>query len=146
MRHVPGVFNPADLYSRGLSPDALVELKEFHQGPQFLLQNVSSWPTSESIRNDEREEDIDVNLVDFEPENNIIDSCIARYPTKIRLNRVIAWCLRFIRNCRVKTEKSTKARKRKLEVKELTVSEYKKALAVCRAQLTEFESDMRCLE
>ena len=64
---MPGVFNPADLRSRGLSPDALVELREFNQGPQFLLQNVSSWSTSESIRNDEREEDVDVNLVDFEP-------------------------------------------------------------------------------
>ena len=103
---------------------------------------------SESIRNDEREEDIDVNLVDFEPENNVIDSCIARYSTKIRLERVIAWCLRFIRNCLVKTEKSTKARKRRLEVKELTVSECKRALAVCvrRAQLTEFEPEMGCLE
>ena len=61
---------------------------------------------------------------------------------------MIAWCLRFIRNCRIKTEKSTKARTRWLEVKELTVSECKKALAVClrRAQLTEFEPEMRCLE
>jgi hypothetical protein len=48
----------------------------------------------------------------------------------------------------MKTEKSTKARTRWLEVKELTVSECKKALAVClrRAQLTEFEPEMRCLE
>jgi hypothetical protein len=55
-RHVPTQSNPADLISRGLEPSVLSKSTLWWRGPQWLLQESASWPTTEfNIPNDNLE-------------------------------------------------------------------------------------------
>ncbi|XP_057367080.1 uncharacterized protein LOC130688111 [Daphnia carinata] len=106
-RHVPGVMNPADVCSRGLDPDNLKELQQFYQGPAFLLLEPPLWPKWDQIeKNDHQDlEAIHVYTMKTEPSDNVIDQCVEYYSNKVRLERVLAWCLRFILNCCAKVKK-----------------------------------------
>ena len=42
-RHVPGIMNPADLPSRGCSPDQLVQTR-WWEGPLWLRNSRNQWP------------------------------------------------------------------------------------------------------
>ena len=43
-RHVPGVLNPADLATRGITAAELAESRLWKHGPQFLEDGPASWP------------------------------------------------------------------------------------------------------
>ncbi|XP_065077563.1 uncharacterized protein LOC135700834 [Ochlerotatus camptorhynchus] len=43
-RHVPGTDNPADLISRGVSPEDIVHNELWWEGPYWLKQAPESWP------------------------------------------------------------------------------------------------------
>lgn len=43
-RHVSTTYNPADLVSRGVSPNALINSNLWWYGPPFLKQNKANWP------------------------------------------------------------------------------------------------------
>jgi hypothetical protein len=45
-RHVPGMENPADLPTRGLSVADLSENKFWMEGPSFLKDGGNAWPTT----------------------------------------------------------------------------------------------------
>ncbi|XP_053699358.1 uncharacterized protein LOC128746331 [Sabethes cyaneus] len=45
--HVPGIENPADLISRGMSPAELQYQPLWFQGPRWLAQNQQYWPRPE---------------------------------------------------------------------------------------------------
>lgn len=45
--HVPGVQNPADLISRGISPEDIVENTFWWQGPHWLEKEEEHWPRLE---------------------------------------------------------------------------------------------------
>ncbi|XP_057369624.1 uncharacterized protein LOC130690719 [Daphnia carinata] len=143
-RHVPGVMNPADVCSRGLDPSNLKELQQFHQGPAFLLLEPPSWPKWDQIDQDDHQdpEAIHVYKVRTEPSDNVIDQCVEYYSNKVRLERVLAWCLRFIANC------CAKVKRVKLTSGELTPVETEKALARCiqRAQEVAYPEDVLFLK
>ena len=44
-RHVPGELNPADLATRGIKVSELAQSRVWKEGPQFVLENETSWPT-----------------------------------------------------------------------------------------------------
>jgi hypothetical protein len=46
-RNVPSQANLADLISRGIDPSTLATSTLWWKGPQWLLQEPSSWPTAE---------------------------------------------------------------------------------------------------
>ena len=46
-RHVPSQSNPVDLISRGVEPTTLSKSTLWWKGPQWLMQELSSWPTTE---------------------------------------------------------------------------------------------------
>ena len=46
-RHVPSQSNNADLVSRGCEPTTLSTSTLWWKGPQWLIQEPSSWPTTE---------------------------------------------------------------------------------------------------
>jgi hypothetical protein len=49
-RHCPGVQNPADLPTRGLSAEELKDSTLWWNGPDFIKQDQSTWPTSAEIK------------------------------------------------------------------------------------------------
>ncbi|KAK3730780.1 hypothetical protein QZH41_000800 [Actinostola sp. cb2023] len=46
-RHCPGLMNPADDASRGLSAQALLDSERWFTGPAFLLETEPEWPSLE---------------------------------------------------------------------------------------------------
>ena len=53
-RHVPGVLNPADEWSRGMKAEDLSESHRWFCGPSFLRDNNTSWPTQLPLPTTER--------------------------------------------------------------------------------------------
>ena len=49
-RHCPGVQNPADLPSRGMSAKELVNEKRWWKGPEFLFKSEAEWPREVEIK------------------------------------------------------------------------------------------------
>ncbi|XP_045036474.1 uncharacterized protein LOC116932504 [Daphnia magna] len=142
-RHVAGVKNPADLCSRGIDPQNVNELFQFHQGPQFLQLDPSEWNNWVDIA---EPEESDVNVIRIlaiktEDENHPVDQCVKNCSSLLRYQRVLAWCLRFVRN--------TQSRKHgdKLTVGELTVLEMSTSLVICvkRAQALSFKEEIYAL-
>lgn len=95
--------NPADIASRGISPDDLPTEQRWWEGPSWLADIRNNWPISDFD---------DFNIINL-PEtkkNPLIFlvtktdelSLFKRYSDLLRLKRIIALCLRFIHNCKCK--------------------------------------------
>ena len=123
-RHVPGKENPADLPSRGCTPDQLDKQKQiwFH-GPEWLLQKESSWPIRKADELDLSEEqkrcidkeekkstkkEVALASIGECSENvdykikNVIDP--EKYSSLDKLLRVTAICMKFIDKCKKKKD------------------------------------------
>jgi len=93
---VPNRSNPADLISRGIEPTTLSKFTLWWNGPPWLLQQPSSWPKTE------------VNTPADNLETRNVHVAVLQAPDDItqgfsKLNRLIldiAYCRRFINNCR----------------------------------------------
>ena len=133
-RHVPGVENSADYCSRRISPRNVTELKKFHQGSEFLKKPIEEWPQWEALTEiyEHDPEIVRLNVMRFEKEHDVGDKCIEKFSKRLRLLRVLAWCRRFIANCRAK------ARKQPTEVKTLTTSEIQEVAITCANEHSRF--------
>lgn len=98
--HVPGSDNPADVASRGLFPSELLEFELWWSGPVWLRSPPSDWPKQHNIHVEViPEEEREICLVNVtHPREPILP--LDRYSSFTRLQRVTAWALRFITNCR----------------------------------------------
>ena len=112
-RYVLGPLNPADLPTRGLSGNDLLNNNTWLEGPQFLKQHPDSWPetiptsvtkeneaTLEIIKNSKEITFALLTKDSIEKEiprlQNIIQ--IDRFSSKLRLIRTFSWVLRFVEN------------------------------------------------
>jgi len=95
-RHVPSQSNPADLISRGIDPSTLATSTLWWKGPQWLSQEPSCWPTAEFKTPTKTLETGKVHVACLQTPEDIIQGFSKLY----RLIRVIAYCRRFINNCR----------------------------------------------
>ena len=109
--HVAGAINPADLLTRGVMNPVSLNSSSWFTGPDFLKQDQDSWPKSDvpELPHDDvevRKRSVLVGLgVVVETEHieaGRID--MSRFPTWLRLKRVIAWINRFLSNCRQKKQ------------------------------------------
>lgn len=99
-RYVPTHLNPADCASRGITPNQLISHELWWHGPEFLLGNRENWPENKAAS---KMTDIHV-LSTFTP--SPIDLWpLEKYSTFTKLQRVVAYCHRFIENCRSKSKK-----------------------------------------
>ncbi|XP_057367502.1 uncharacterized protein LOC130688542 [Daphnia carinata] len=133
-RHVTGDTNPADLCSPGIDPKDVTELINFHKGPPFLNLDTSEWYTWEEITEPEER---DVNVIRIlavktEDENHVIDRCVTRFSSLLKLQWVLAWSKRCTKNARAKL------RSEKLMVCELTAEEMVTSLVICIKRTREF--------
>ena len=95
-RHVPSQSNSADLISRGIVPSTLSTSTLWWKGPQWLSQEPSSWPTTEVNTPIDSLEIRNVHVALLQPPEHITQS----FSKLNRLIRDIAYCRRFIHNCR----------------------------------------------
>ena len=112
-RPCPGHLNPADLPSRGCSGPELARTENWLKGPEFLRKSKENWPRdplpSSSDHNEAYNEMMKIptpvvhslsgiSLHGFLNIEEILDP--QRYSTKLKLLRVTAFVIRFIRKCK----------------------------------------------
>jgi hypothetical protein len=115
---VPTQSNPADLISTGVEPTTLSTFTLWWKRPQWLTQKPSSWPTTEFNTPTEILEIRNVHVAIQLPEN-----ITQRFSKLNRLIGVIAYCRRFINNCR-----KLKANR---QITTLTTQDLDQALTCC---------------
>jgi hypothetical protein len=98
LRHVPTLSNPADLISRGLEPSALSSSSStlWWKGPQWLTQEPSSWPITESNIPTDNLEIRKVHAALIQRSEDITQ----KYSKLNKVIRVVAYCRTFINNFR----------------------------------------------
>ncbi|KMQ90572.1 bel12-ag transposon polyprotein [Lasius niger] len=99
-RHVPGRENPADCASRGVSPKELLEHPLWWQGPRYLREKQTAWPTDPGFIDEDslperRPTRCLAAVQEREPEE------LLRFSSLRRLLRVSAWLWRW-RRCRLR--------------------------------------------
>ena len=101
-RHVDTKENPADIASRGISADELLKNSEWFNGPSFLWK--SELPISDEEEPEVSSEDCELKKtqvfstqVDKINETGFCDG-LKSFSSWTRLKRVVALCLRFVRN------------------------------------------------
>ncbi|XP_036142155.1 uncharacterized protein LOC118645385 [Monomorium pharaonis] len=100
-RYVPSQQNPADPLSRGQMPEAFAQNQLWKNGPDWLMADEDEWPANLVEEIVVPEQRSTVNL-----QTAISADFVERFSSVFLLTRVIAYCLRFVHNCR-KKEKRT---------------------------------------
>lgn len=98
-RYVPSRLNPADLASRGFYPYDTDKLSIWLKGPNFILEDRSTWPkivTKLSVSDDDIEvkPEVNVNMSQGKQSKGVND-LLNRYSDWNRLQRAVGWLLRF---------------------------------------------------
>ena len=100
--HVPTTFNPGDVVSRGAGLDDKASWDLFHNGPGFLRCPEEEWPplpTRENVMVGA----LEVATQGSENESvSFIDKLLRRKSDYNAVKRIVAYVLRFVRNCRSK--------------------------------------------
>lgn len=96
-RHVPSKSNPADIVSRGCSAEELPTTIWFN-GPQFLFEDVSSWPQIESDNATEvleRRKAVVFTCTTTDPPISIIDCIIDKHSSYYTIVRILTYIFRI---------------------------------------------------
>ncbi|KAI5640379.1 pao retrotransposon peptidase domain-containing protein [Phthorimaea operculella] len=101
-RHVSTHDNPADYCSRGLTCEELVHCDAWWSGPQWLRKEQSNWPAQRDVETCSPIPELkstSLLVQSMEPGNvEVFQTLMERFSSLSRLQRVLAWCLRFINN------------------------------------------------
>lgn len=98
-RHVISRDNPADLISRGMLADFLMDNQFWWEGPSWLLHHPASWPKLCDVpANPEIPEE--KQIIACHVLVNKQDDITTRFSRLRKLQRVVAYCFRFMNNCR----------------------------------------------
>ncbi|XP_033222634.1 uncharacterized protein LOC117176490 [Belonocnema kinseyi] len=119
-RHAPTHENPADLISRGQSPHEFLVNKFWQHGPQWLCQDYDTWPQVQFHQGDDPEKRKDPKIISCKITSsdwNILE----KYSSIRTLNRVLAYCLRFIRNAKNKDKISGPLSEAELDASHLSI-------------------------
>ena len=104
-RHVPGMVNPADLSTRGLSAVALAESEVWMEGPAFLKEDQPSWPadppTGDNPKKTEHCERRTPTRAHMTRSRAIVIIDPNKFSSLKQLLRVTGWVRRFADNCRL---------------------------------------------
>uniref|UniRef100_A0A8D8XKE2 Uncharacterized protein n=1 Tax=Cacopsylla melanoneura TaxID=428564 RepID=A0A8D8XKE2_9HEMI len=129
-RHVSSENNSADIASRGVLPSELVGNKLWFNGPSFLYEDPSLWPQASIVTSRESVPELKIgtgsNVLVCEETEHVkheLIKFIKSFSCIDRLERVLAWVLRFCNNIGKGTEKKTQ--------KFLSISELKSSRLIC---------------
>lgn len=137
--YVPSNLNPADLASRGTTPQVLASSSLWWHGPPFLQMPENSWPSNPSIQiKDTDLPDLKaVNLV-VQAETSIIENLLTRHSSYQKVINIMGYVLRFVNNCKTTNKK---------KFGPLTLAEVRLSLIKCifLVQQLSFSEDIRKL-
>lgn len=102
-RYVPTDVNPADCASRGLTPSQLLEHTLWWKGPDFLLKPESEWPQNLVPTTSTDQGVKEVHVFSIFTENDKIWP-LEKFSSFSKLQRVVAYCQRFIQILKTKTK------------------------------------------
>lgn len=108
--YVPSLDNPADLVSRGVTTDKISEASIWWHGPPFLNFAPEMWPKHPSL-NTQIQKDTQITTIhEYKTLHNLhnknqtniytISDLIHKCSSHTKLQRAVAYILRFIYNCR----------------------------------------------
>ncbi|XP_062551107.1 uncharacterized protein LOC134216156 [Armigeres subalbatus] len=97
-RHVPGMDNPADLISRGISPGEIVANRFWWQGPRWLELGSELWPKAATNFEEEGEDERRRTVVasSASPYSEFNDQYIGRFGSYTDMIRRTAYWLRLM--------------------------------------------------
>uniref|UniRef100_A0A1I7X800 Integrase catalytic domain-containing protein n=1 Tax=Heterorhabditis bacteriophora TaxID=37862 RepID=A0A1I7X800_HETBA len=107
-RHLPSQDNPADIITRGMIPEELVDSKLWWNGPSWLLQSKDLWPdnTTFTIIPEDENSEIDDTLVANYTHTAIIEDSFqltnfdpTRYSSFSSMINILCYILFFIFKC-----------------------------------------------
>ena len=124
--HVPGVENPADLGSRGVSASHLKDSRLWWEGPNWLQEDEEKWPKffpledSPDVGSERRKMNV---MIAVQKEKHGVSNIvqIERYGSLVKVLRVTAYVMRFIKNLKEKKAK------REIDIGKLKVEEIEEA-------------------
>lgn len=88
-------LNPADCVSRGLTPQNLITHSLYWNGPYFLKNPIADWPVT-SLDPPSELPELKVRSLITEEKSNELLSYFEKFSSFIRLQRVMAFFLRFV--------------------------------------------------
>ena len=102
-RHVSGLDNPADSASRGLFPSELLNHTLWWHGPAWLCKSRTEWPMQQKLAASEPLETVEERELCLHASTTVQGTLpiLDKFSSYTRLQRVTAWVLRFISNCRL---------------------------------------------
>ncbi|XP_033105172.1 uncharacterized protein LOC117107577 [Anneissia japonica] len=113
-RYVPTKQNPADVATRGSNIRSLADNQLWWQGPEFLIEEKTNWPTNKfekcaSKEQTKEEKEVKIhNMINCAQSNTHLKGDQTSWrlePTRfskwVSLTRLQAWVLRFVNNCRL---------------------------------------------
>lgn len=100
-RYVPTKQNPADLASRGLSAEGIVNDTKWTQGPNFLKKPEEEWPeipidsSSDQVDDDPEVKKDVTSCTSQVKEDNPKEILLSHYSNSCRVRKAVAWYCRF---------------------------------------------------
>ncbi|XP_025267450.1 uncharacterized protein LOC112638978 [Camponotus floridanus] len=95
--HVSSQDNPADLYSRGVTPTSLLQSQLWWSGPTWLNLNKGSWPQFPFVINKQEIPEYKATAITTIATKQPFD-IFERYSNFLKLTRVVAYIFRFFNN------------------------------------------------
>lgn len=134
--HVNGSNNPADCLSRGLNPTQLSSHDIWWRGPQELYE-INFIPKEITLSKFFDSDSNNVAVVNCDVQQELLP--ISNVSTLVRLQRIFAYVLRFIKNCKISKDK------RNLE--NLSVTEIKESMSclIKYVQSLHFADELKCI-
>lgn len=112
-RHVPSHLNPADVVSRGMSPQDLESCSLWWNGPKHIKLNDLFWPSLPSVNSpieltiEESRKRVTAHfqVSSCSPQVAFWNNIFMRFSSFIKLKRAVAYVLRFVHNSRNPTKR-----------------------------------------
>jgi hypothetical protein len=146
-RHIPGVINPADLASRGISTCDKQGLKVWVSGPAFLLKSEEHWPInrcSSEGQIDPEDTEIRKQVCNIKVgDSSFLHKVTDKYSSFHKMCRAVSWLIRYKQYCRQRYLKQNIS----VNSGELTVSEVQEAESsiIKLVQAEAFPQEVECL-